>query len=85
VAPTAPPAVVMLSRQGIGATASEETTVRHALVPIHLIQDARAAGAPLVERAPVDAPPDPPATSGRRPRRLASLAHRALALVIRTT
>ena len=74
----------MLSRQGIGATASEETTVRHALVPIHLIQDARAAGAPLAERAPVDAPPDPPAR-GRRPRRLASLAHRALALVIRTT
>jgi hypothetical protein len=75
----------MLSRQGIGATASEETTVRHALVPIHLIQDARAAGAPLAERALVDAPPDPPATSRRRPQRLASLAHRALALVIRTT
>jgi hypothetical protein len=59
--------------------------VRHALVPIHLIQDARAAAAQLPERAPVDAPPDPPAASGRRPRRLASLAHRALALVIRTT
>jgi hypothetical protein len=75
----------MLSRQGIGATASEETTMRHALVPFHLIQDARAAGAPLAERAPVDAPPDPPAASGRRPRRLASLAQRAMALVIRTT
>ena len=63
--------------------------MRHALVPIHLIQDARAAGAQLAERAPVDAPPDPPpdppAASGRRPRRLASLAQRALALVIRTT
>ena len=59
--------------------------MRHALVPIHLLQDARAAGARLAERAPVDAPPDPPATTGRRPHRLASLAHRVLALVIRTT
>ena len=59
--------------------------MRHALVPFHLIQDARAAGAPLAEGAGVDAPPDPPAASGRRPRRLASLAQRALALVIRTT
>jgi hypothetical protein len=50
--------------------------VRHALVPIHLFQDARAAGAPVAERAPVDAPPEPPAAE-RRPRRLASLFSRA--------
>ena len=59
--------------------------MRHALVPIHLIQDARAAGAQLAERAPVDAPPDPPAAGGRRPRRLATLVHRARARVARTT
>ena len=74
----------MLSRQGIGATASEETTVRHALVPIHLIQDARAAGAPLAERAR-----STPRPTRGRPRAPSPppglLAHRALALVIRTT
>jgi hypothetical protein len=65
--------------------ASEEPTVRHALVPIHLIHDARAAGAPLAERAPFDAPPDPAPTTERRPRRLATLVHRARARVARTT
>jgi hypothetical protein len=59
--------------------------MRHALVPIHLIQAARAAGAPLAERALLDAPPDPAPTTERRPRRLATLAHRARALVARTT
>ena len=59
--------------------------MRHALVPIHLIQDARAAGARLAERAPVDAPPDPAPATERRPRRLATLLHRARALVARTT
>ena len=65
--------------------ASEETTVRHALVPLHLLPDARAAGAPLAERAPFDAPPDPAPATERRPRRLATLLHRARALVARTT
>ena len=59
--------------------------MRHALVPIHLIQDARAAGSPLVERAPFDAPPDPTPATERRRRRLATLVHRARALVARTT
>ena len=51
MAPTPARPAAILSRQGIEATASEETTVRHALVPIHLIHDARAADAPLVHRA----------------------------------
>ena len=59
--------------------------MRHALVPIHLIHDARAADAPLAERAPFDAPPDPAPTTEGRPRRLATLVHRARALVARTT
>jgi hypothetical protein len=59
--------------------------MRHALVPIHLIQDARAVGAPLAERTPFDAPPDSAPTTERRPRRLATLVHRARALVARTT
>jgi hypothetical protein len=59
--------------------------VRHALVPIHLIHDARVAGAPLAERAPFDAPPDPAPTTEPRPRRLATLVHRARARVARTT
>jgi hypothetical protein len=65
--------------------ASEETTVRHALVPIHLINDARAAGAPPAELARLDAPPDPAPAAERRPHRLATLVHRARALVARTT
>jgi hypothetical protein len=60
---------------------SKETTVRHALVTVHLIDQARTAANAEAEnrqrrQAPVD--PDP------EPRRLASLARRARALVLRT-
>jgi hypothetical protein len=71
------------ARQGIGATASEETTVRHALVTVHLIHEARAAGVP--ERQLEDAPPDPPVTTGAQRRRLSALFRRARALVVRPT
>jgi hypothetical protein len=59
--------------------------VRHALVPIHLLKDARAAGASPVEHAPSDAPAEPRPADERRPRRLATLVHRARVLVARTT
>ena len=58
--------------------------MRHALVPVHLIQQARgaAAGPPL---APGDAAPDEPQARPARPRRFAAMARRARALVARTT
>jgi hypothetical protein len=72
----------MLSRQAIERPASQETTMRHALVTVGLIHEARTlADAP--DRRPTDAPPDPPATTDPRPRRLATLARRARALVAR--
>jgi hypothetical protein len=59
----------MLSRPGNHATASEETTMRHALVPVQLLQRARAA---------IDAEPDEPTIrQARRTRRLATLTRRA--------
>jgi hypothetical protein len=49
--------------------------MRHALVPVHLIHEARAATPP---RALTDAPPDQPkARRVRRRRRLATVARRA--------
>ena len=60
--------------------------MRHALVSIHLIHEARAANGPMVpERQLDDAPPDPPVARGPRPRRLATLFRRARALVVRPT
>jgi hypothetical protein len=71
----------MLSRQRRCVTATEEPTMRHALVVTQLIHEAGSTGPRVPERAPVDAPPDPApaAASGAdpRPRRLASLFHRA--------
>ena len=69
----------MLSGQGNDATASEETTMRHALVPVQLLQQARAASVPA--RASIDAEPDEPtARRHRRPRtRRVALTRRARA------
>jgi hypothetical protein len=69
----------MLSRPGNDATASEETAMRHALVPVQLIQQARAARVP--DRATIDAEPDEPAARRhRRPRtRRVALTRRARA------
>ena len=64
----------MLSRHDNHATASEERTMRHALVPIHLISQAHPA---TPAQARHDAPPDDP-----RPRR-ARRARRRRALVAR--
>jgi hypothetical protein len=66
-------------------TASEELTMRHAAVTVHLIHQARAAGVRIPERQAVDAPPEVSVAAERRPRRLAILARRARALVARTT
>jgi hypothetical protein len=57
--------------------------MRHALVTVQLIHKARTAGPP--ESQTVDAPPDPPATTEPRPRRLTTLARRARALIVRPT
>jgi hypothetical protein len=51
--------------------------MRHALIPIHLLQDARAASGPRVERQLADAPPDPQPSSEPAPRRFATLFRRA--------
>jgi hypothetical protein len=75
-----------LGRQGTRAIASEETTMRHALVTVHLIQEARAAAdAEADERQAPRAPADAPADPDPEPRRLATLARRARALVVRPT
>jgi hypothetical protein len=59
----------MLSKPGNDL--QQETTMRHALVPVHLMQQARPA---VTARAAVDAEPDQPTT--RRPRRTRRLATR---------
>jgi hypothetical protein len=64
--------------------------MRHALIPIHLLHEARTATRPsLPERQVADAPPEPPPAPhpGSQPltHRLAVLARRARALVVRTT
>jgi hypothetical protein len=50
--------------------------MRHALITTHLMHQARSAAAEAHWRQDVDAPAEPPADE-RRPRRLASLRHRA--------
>jgi hypothetical protein len=57
--------------------------MRHALIPIHLIQEARAAAEPA--RQVADAPPDPVPADAPRRRRVATLVARARALVARPT
>ena len=57
--------------------------MRHALIPIHLLRDARAASGPQVERQLADAPPDPQPSSAPTPRRFATLFRRAKALAAR--
>jgi hypothetical protein len=57
--------------------------MRHALIPIHLIQDARAAAQPT--RQVADAPPDPVPADAPKRRRTASLVRWARALVARPT
>ena len=59
--------------------------MRHALIPIHLLHDARAASGNRVERQTVDAPPDPQPSSEPTPRRFATLFRRARALAARPT
>jgi hypothetical protein len=51
--------------------------MRHALIPIHLLQDASAASGPRVERQMADAPPDPRPSSEPAPGRFATLFRRA--------
>jgi hypothetical protein len=53
--------------------------MRHALIPIHLLQDASAASGPRVDRQLADAPPDPRPSSEPAPRRFATLFRRARA------
>jgi hypothetical protein len=59
--------------------------MRHALIPLSLLQDARAAAGPRVERQVADAPPDPQPSSEPTPRRFAMLFRRAKALAARPT
>jgi hypothetical protein len=64
--------------------------MRHALIPIHLLNEARTATRPsLPERQVADAPPELPPVPHPEPRplthRLAVLVRRARALVVRTT
>jgi hypothetical protein len=62
----------MLTRHDNDATTSEERTMRHALVPIHLIRQARPA---TPAQALTDAPPDEPEVRVRR-RRVAAATRR---------
>jgi len=64
----------MLTRQDNDATNSEERTMRHALAPVQLIHQARAA---TPAQARHDAPPDAPKARRPRRRRLATVARRA--------
>jgi hypothetical protein len=64
----------MLIRQDKDATSSEERNVRHALVPVQLINQARPT---TPAQARHDAPPDAPKPRRARRRRLANLARRA--------
>jgi hypothetical protein len=71
----------MLSRQiPVANHHSEEPTVHHAAIPVHLIEQARAAGGqpgrPQPPAAPVDAPPDPTPAPARRLVRFAAAAQR---------
>jgi hypothetical protein len=61
--------------------------VRHAAIPVHLIEQARAAGGQPGRRqppsAPVDAPPDPTPAAARRLVRFAAAAQRLARLARR--
>jgi len=59
--------------------------MRHAIIPIRLLQDAHAASGPWPERQLVDAPPDPQPSSEPTPRRFTTLFRRARALAARPT
>jgi hypothetical protein len=60
--------------------------MRHALIPIQLMNEARTAPRPSGgERQVADAPAEVPAEVQPQPRRLAVLVRRARALVVRTT
>ena len=60
--------------------------MRHALIPIQLIHEARATNGPaLPERQLEDAPPDAPVANEPQTHRLATLFRRARALVVRPT
>jgi hypothetical protein len=59
--------------------------MRHALIPIRLFQESRAASDSRPERQLVDAPPDPQASAEPKPRRVATLFRRARALATRPT
>jgi hypothetical protein len=64
----------MLTSKADNATTSEERTMRHAQVPVHLIRQARPASP---SQALTDAPPDDPKPRRARRRRLATIARRA--------
>jgi hypothetical protein len=64
----------MLTRQDNDTTSSEERTMRHVLVPVQLINQARAT---TPAQARHDAPPDAPKPRRARRRRLATVARRA--------
>jgi hypothetical protein len=64
----------MLTRHDNDATSSEERTMRHALVPVQLINQARPT---TPAQARHDAPPDAPKPRRARRRRLATVARRA--------
>jgi hypothetical protein len=64
----------MLTKDDNDATSSEERTMRHALVPVQLINQARPT---TPAQARHDAPPDVPKPRRARRRRLATVARRA--------
>jgi hypothetical protein len=73
----------MLTRTTQGQV-TEEPTMRHALIPIHLLQEARAAASPPAHEV-ADAPSDPQPADAPRRRRTASLVRWARALAARPT
>jgi hypothetical protein len=74
----------MLDRQTNQGSGNEEASVRHALVTIHLIHEARAAAdAEAAKAAPSDAPPEAPVAVEPRPRRLTALVRWARTLIAR--
>jgi hypothetical protein len=64
----------MLTRQDNDATSSEERTMRHALVPVQVIHQARPT---TLAQARHDAPPEDPKPRRARRRRLTTVARRA--------
>jgi hypothetical protein len=78
----------MLTRTNQGQV-TKEPTMRHALIPIHLIQEARIQEARAAVYPPArevaDAPPDPQPADAPRRRRTACLVRWARALAARPT